>query len=335
MMSGQPIGNKVTSLNADIMHTLSTVLKKLAAAAVLTFIIVLLIMTCASCRVSKNISTSKVNTDSLVTHVKDSMSVVHSRETSELKRMLEEMTSSGVTFVVDSCPERDAVLALLDSAGRANYEKALLQDRVKSLSNKVTISEKGAITAEGRIKEAKFTNTRLQEELLTSERTIDQLTKENEDLRAKLTKSVKEKDKDIKKKPAFGGYAMTFGAGALSMLLFLWWYNKKRKVKSVIMNKATLFILSTLLLTSCGKHADGTSVWAEGVWIIPMLMLLGGLTFMYLAYRASKSNSTQQYSGGTKDNTGNVPIYKVGKFWLAVALFVAAVVVVIVQNSEK
>lgn len=181
------------------MHIIST-LKKLVAAALLTFFIVLLIMTCSSCRVSKNISTSKVNTDSLVTHVKDSMSEVHVRETSELKRMLQEMTSSGVTFVVDSCPERDAVLALLDSAGRANYEKAILQEKIKSLTAKVKISSKGDIEAEGPIKAAYFTNSKLQEELRRTERTIDQLTVENDSLKTQLTKSVQTKEKIVEKR---------------------------------------------------------------------------------------------------------------------------------------
>lgn len=110
---------------------------------------------------------------------------------------------------------------------------------------------------------------------------------------------------------------------------------KPIKVKSTIMNKVTLFILTTLTLTSCGKFSDGTSVWAEGLWIIPVLMFLGGAWFLYLAYRASKSNSTQQVPGGTKDNTGNVPIYKVGKFWIGIALVVLTIIVMLHQSAQK
>lgn len=100
--------------------------------------------------------------------------------------------------------------------------------------------------------------------------------------------------------------------------------------------KYILFILSLFMITSCGKFKDGTSVWAEGLWAIPLLLVLGGIWFLYLTIRASKSNSTQQIRGvGTIDNTGNVPIYKIGKFYISMALFVAAAVVIIIQNAEK
>lgn len=157
----------------------------------------------ASCRTTKHISSTQVNTDSVVTHVKDSMSKVNIRETTDLRRMIEEMTSSGVTFVVDSCPERDAVLALLDSTGRANYEKLMLQRKVKELSNKVTISERGAITAEGNIKSAYFTNSKLQEELYKSELTIDQLTAERDTSNARLQRSELTKTKDVERRTGF------------------------------------------------------------------------------------------------------------------------------------
>lgn len=156
-----------------------------------------------SCRTTKHIATTSVNTDSVVTHVKDSMSHVHSKETTELRKMIEEMTSSGVTFVVDSCPERDAVLALLDSTGRANFEKTVLEARIKSLQRKVTISEKGAITAEGPIAAAYFTSKKLQEELYKSELTIDQLTAERDTINARLTRSELTKSKDVERRSGF------------------------------------------------------------------------------------------------------------------------------------
>lgn len=153
----------------------------------------------SSCRVSRNIQTSSVNVDSVFSHVKDSMEQVRIREVTDLRRMIEEMTSSGVTFVVDSCPERERIYALLDSAGKANYDKMRLEEKLKSLSNKVTISEKGAITAEGNIKAAYFTNSKLQEEIYRSEVTIDKLTQTNDSLTTQLTKAIKEKDKQVEK----------------------------------------------------------------------------------------------------------------------------------------
>lgn len=164
------------------------------------------ILLLASCRTTKHIATTSVNTDSVVTHVKDSMSEIHSKETTELRKMIEEMTSSGVTFVVDSCPEREIMSEFkqsLNEEGRAKVEaiieKYLLEERVKSLSNKVTISERGAITAEGNIKAAYFTSKKLQEELYKSELTIDQLTAEKDTMSARLTRSELTKVKDVKR----------------------------------------------------------------------------------------------------------------------------------------
>lgn len=160
---------------------------------------ILFILSMASCRTTRQTTTTQINTDSIVTHVKDSMFSVHEKEIEVLQKHIEELSSSGVTFVVDSCPERDAVLLLLDSAGRANYEKALLQEKVKSLTNKVTISEKGVITAEGQIKSAFFSKSLLQDELYKSERTIDSLHRELDSSNAKLSRTVNVKETVVTK----------------------------------------------------------------------------------------------------------------------------------------
>lgn len=154
----------------------------------------------SSCRVSRNIQTSSVNVDSVVSHVKDSMEQVRVREVTDLRRMIEEMTSSGVTFVVDSCPERERIYALLDSAGKANYDKMRLEEKVRTLTAKVKISSKGDIEAEGPIKAAYFTNSKLQEEIYRNELTIDKLTQTNDSLTTELTKSVEEKSKVVEKR---------------------------------------------------------------------------------------------------------------------------------------
>lgn len=148
-----------------------------------------------SCKVSRNIQTASTNVDSVVSHVKDSMESVRVRETTELRKMLEEMTSSGVTFVVDSCPERDRIYALLDSTG----DKMRLEERLKSLSNKVTISEKGAITAEGNIKAAYFTNSKLQEENYRKELEIDSLHREIDSSNVKYNRLAETKSQVVKK----------------------------------------------------------------------------------------------------------------------------------------
>ena len=97
------------------------------------------------------------------------------------------------------------------------------------------------------------------------------------------------------------------------------------------------FLYSLLiLLSSCGKHRDGTSVWAGGLWIIPTVTALACIWFTYLSVKASKSNSTQQLpSGKTLDNTGNVPVYKMGKFYFAVGFLLATIAIVIIVNGDK
>jgi hypothetical protein len=277
------------------MHSLCTIL--VAIAVTLLF----------SCTSTKNIQTSKVNVDSIVNAEKLKLTQKHESEIREYQKHLEELTSSGVTFVVDSCPERDLLPLLLDSTGKANYEKMLLENKIKSLTARVTISEKGMITAEGPIKEARFTASRLQTELQRSERTIDSMQVELDSSHSRLTRVETEKTKVVKRKPVFGGYAMTFGAGALCMLLFLWRFNTNRKAKSTIMNKVTVFILSAMMLTSCDSHdkptdnisfgqAWGHAATAGGYWVGVILALLlcgAGGYFLKRNY-----NKTQNWSGG-------------------------------------
>jgi len=95
------------------------------------------------------------------------------------------------------------------------------------------------------------------------------------------------------------------------------------------------FIICSLFLTSCAKYADGSSVWSKGLWLVALLPFLGSLWFFYTAYVASKSNSTQQSGVVTSDNTGNVPMYKTGRFLFGVVLLVATIVIIWVVNSNK
>ena len=62
-----------------------------------------------------------------------------------------------------------------------------------------------------------------------------------------------------------------------------------------------------------------------GLWIIPLICLIGGIIFLMQAYAASKSDSTTQVGGTVLDNTGNVPFYKTGQFVFAIILFLAAI----------
>jgi hypothetical protein len=104
------------------------------------------------------------------------------------------------------------------------------------------------------------------------------------------------------------------------------------------MKNLILFFLA-FALASCGKFSDGTSVWAEGAWLLFWLPFLGSFPFLYFAYRASKSGSTKIINKGTKDakvvdGEGNVSIFSTGQFWFFAILQAAAWGIVIYQNSQ-
>lgn len=49
--------------------------------------------------------------------------------------------------------------------------------------------------------------------------------------------------------------------------------------------KLLLFILTCMFLMSCGQHRDGTSVWAEGLWVIPAVEIVGIVIFSVIAVK--------------------------------------------------
>lgn len=104
------------------------------------------------------------------------------------------------------------------------------------------------------------------------------------------------------------------------------------------MKKTILFAIVSMFLMSCGHHRDGTSIWAEGGWIIPLIPAIGAVLFFISAYRSSKSGSNPYDAGGKlrKDiETGNVPMYKTWQFLFAVALTLATIGIIVWQNAEK
>src|SRR5688572_19142613 len=194
-----------------------------------------LLLFLSSCRTVRESSSTKVNIDSLSTHIRDSMTRVLSSESSELRRMIDEMTSSGVTFVtVDSCPERDLILNLLDSAGKERYKAIMLEEKVKQLSSKVTISEKGVITAEGQIKAAYFTSSRLENELLRVEKTNDSLRHVISTDSSRYALQITE-DTSKKKTSTFPWW-MVWAAGAAGIVLG--WIARWRLTKSRFIGRA-------------------------------------------------------------------------------------------------
>ncbi|MBC7947754.1 MAG: hypothetical protein H7Y42_07730 [Chitinophagaceae bacterium] len=110
-------------------------------------------------------------------------------------------------------------------------------------------------------------------------------------------------------------------------------------IKGVFMKTTILFLFlfMTMALTGCVKfHDDPTkSVWSEGLWVVFWLPFLGSLWFLYVSYRASRSNSTHDKGNVVLDNQGNVPIYKVVQFRFFVALQIAAWVIYWAVTSNR
>lgn len=98
--------------------------------------------------------------------------------------------------------------------------------------------------------------------------------------------------------------------------------------------KQLLFILTVIMLTGCGHHRDGTSVWSDGLFIVPLLPIVGSIYFFVTAFQSSKSGSTINpvFGGG---EGGNIPVYKLARFWFGVALLVAAAGIIFWVNMEK
>lgn len=99
-------------------------------------------------------------------------------------------------------------------------------------------------------------------------------------------------------------------------------------------------LFAPLLLASCGKFSDGTSIWQGGLWAIPTITTIGTIVFLFLAYKASQSGSKIQ----TKDERGvavtkysdeNVPIYKTGYFIFFIGFLIATIAIIITVNAEK
>lgn len=141
-----------------------------------------------SCHVTRQATTTHINTDSIVIHVRDSSAEVL-RETSEsFNEIIKQLTQSGVTFD-NNCPDLDAIRASLDSIGKVNFDLAVTKDSViHALNNKVHILADGSIEASGRVKAAFFSNSKLSEQLRLTELKNDSLWRAIDTYKAELSK---------------------------------------------------------------------------------------------------------------------------------------------------
>ncbi|MBN8668778.1 MAG: hypothetical protein J0M30_14870 [Chitinophagales bacterium] len=144
------------------------------------------------------------------------------------------------------------------------------------------------------------------------------------------------------------GFLAAFAADKLNLHHFMFWiayvaagaYLTYRLLNKQYTTKSMYWIVPlSMMFTGCGKFSDGTSVWSEGLWIIPTLTFIGGLIFLYFGYRASRSGSEryEKVNGVDKlvSSDENVPLHKTGQFVFAVILFLATIGIIIWQNLEK
>jgi len=100
--------------------------------------------------------------------------------------------------------------------------------------------------------------------------------------------------------------------------------------------KLFYFFLLSVILTSCGKFSDGTSIWSDGLWVIPTITFLASVGFLYTSWRMSRSGGKRQLpQGGWEYTSEPVSVFKIGRFWFGVGLLIATIIIIIVQNWEK
>lgn len=101
-----------------------------------------------------------------------------------------------------------------------------------------------------------------------------------------------------------------------------------------------LVVLVSLLAMSCGKFADGTSVWQGGLWIIPVVLFLASIYSFYRAIAQWQSGSS--YWG--KDSKGvakrieskeKVSFLSIGATWFGIIFLIGLIGCVILVNADK
>lgn len=266
----------------------------------LFFIALATLVAFSSCRTIKYVEKERVKIDSSVIQQNEGLQQVLKETIEQYEKILETASKTGVIF---------------DTVYRDTGSLKVV--------NKVTFDNGKIKTAEGRILAVSQDLTDKTSELYDAHSTIDSMAIELERRDAQLSKQVTTVTKEVKRTVwPWWLFIVCLVAGLILEYRF--------KLIQKIMKKLTfLTLLCAVFLTGCADFKDtpGKSVWSEGLWLIPWLTGLGAIAFFAISYFASKSGST----AGSK----SVPIYKIGKFWLGVALTVATIVIVVSVISGK
>lgn len=248
-------------------------------------------------------------------------------ERDHFEARVKELETGTVEFDTTPCPAIPEIHCPGLNTDSVNKIINNLNNLYAGAMNKVKVAADGSMELSGRLKSYRYQNERQAELLADKERTIDSLQKLVSEKKVETSTVEKIVDKEVKR---FQWWLLVVG-------IILGWLLKKYWTKLNPLNMfKTILPLSALFLTGCGRHRDGTSVWAEGLWVLPAVLSIASLWFFFVAWRASRSGSSKQIPGrGTVYSDENVKIWKVWAFWFGVAFAAATVVMFIVVNGEK
>lgn len=100
--------------------------------------------------------------------------------------------------------------------------------------------------------------------------------------------------------------------------------------------KLFLFAVICLAVAGCGKFRDGSSVWQDGLWILPWLTTLACLFFGYKTYIDWQSGWQQDPADGTHtEGKEKLPLYKIPYLYFTLILLVATIVIIWRVNAGK
>jgi hypothetical protein len=309
---------------------------------------ILWLVTLCSCAGSKSLEKSAVHVESVAKSTYDSLKQTHQATEAEYQRQIKEMEQLEVTVQQSGCDTtalREKIIAAflknnpckgesLDSSVFKGFADSLI-NAVNAVRPKPTTVKKNAdgsveISGEG-ITKITDTKSKTDDQSASFKSEITTLTEQHKRDSTALVKSQYSKQKTVKRSMwwmwmIIGAVTWEFLRRSIPKIPFTNLF-KSTNMKSVIV------LVLCSVFASCGHYNDGTSVWAKQLWLAPLFPFLLGCYFIYTAWKSSKSGSkiNPMYGGG---EGGNVPIYKLPRFWFAVVLFVATLVIIWAVNAD-
>lgn len=293
----------------------------------------------SSCRVSRNVSTSRQTVDSVARSSFDSLQHVYEATIAFYERMTHDSSTTDVVFENEPCPNIDSIYAILDSAGKARFEVMLKDKQIRELKNKLKVNADGSFEAEGRIKSYRTTAEKYIQENSSLRHEKDSLTQVIKTKDDQLSKTAEVKMLVVKK---------TFIPWWIWLIIIilgvLWIYglipkNKLLNFKSSNM-KSILWLAvfaATLSVSGCGKfRGTNTSIWSE-IWWIPWVAGVIAAFCWYKTIQAARSGAGRYEKGTSKwvDEGGKAPWYKTWYFIVAAVLTAGIIAMVIGVSGSR